>query len=123
MRSSVACCNKMTTRGWSFLRSFGKGSLVQAILRQGLKPNTHFVAFAAWLKPCPCYKTASSLSFHQAVKSCPDTSPVKIARSFVVLIERSLVVFAAGMASATRVTAAAGMATAVVTAAAAKVGR
>ena len=37
---------------------------------QGLKPDTHLVAFAAWLKPCPCYKTAGSLSFYHAVKSC-----------------------------------------------------
>jgi len=30
---------------------------------QGLKPDTHFVEFVAWLKPCPCYKTVGSSSF------------------------------------------------------------
>jgi hypothetical protein len=52
----------------------------QASISQGLKPNTHFVAFAAWLKPMPLLQTASSLSFHQAVKSWSDLT---LARWFV----------------------------------------
>ena len=40
----------------------------QRSIPQGLKPNTHFVAFA-WLKPCPCYNTASSLGFSPSCKS------------------------------------------------------
>jgi len=38
---------------------------------QGLKPNRHLGAFAAWLKPCPCYKTVGSPSFSASSKSCP----------------------------------------------------
>ena len=44
---------------------------------QGLKPDTHFDAFAAcdplrgFPEPCPCYKTAVSMSFSP---SCEDSA-------------------------------------------------
>jgi hypothetical protein len=30
---------------------------------QGLKPDTHFVAFAAWLKPCPLLQNSGFVEF------------------------------------------------------------
>jgi hypothetical protein len=36
-------------------------------MQQGLKPALYFVAFAARLKSCPCYKTGRNRVFPQAV--------------------------------------------------------
>ena len=38
-----------------------KARMGGASILQGLKLDSHFVGFAAWLKPCPCYKTVGSL--------------------------------------------------------------
>jgi hypothetical protein len=38
-------------------------------LPAGLKPVLYFVAFAARLKPCPCYKTSCKTSFFRSLFS------------------------------------------------------
>jgi hypothetical protein len=56
-----------------------KARMGGASILQGLKLDSHFVGFAAWLKPCPCYKTAGSLSFSPSCSVVPKMITILVA--------------------------------------------
>jgi hypothetical protein len=45
--------------------------LCESGVAQGLKPKAHIAEFAAWLKPCPCYKAVGWLGFSARCEAMP----------------------------------------------------